>query len=733
MDFVKLKNIYGIKELRNASYIKGNTLIYAPNGVMKTSFADFLDAVRVNNPIVDVFGEYESSAEYEVVQSGKVYTEKSNDGSLQVLVFSSKIAKDNVFSDPALADIAMSAVLRKAYDEQISRLKELRKQLDSIVCLDVKGSKKLVSGSWIDIAQIFDANDETTFLKSIIDYESIDVKLFSGAAYSKVCDQKIVDIFKDQEFEKKIEMYKEIVDRKMEDEVFNNGFTFFELEDINASISKTHFFDAAHSLKISDIEITSSEYLNAFVEMKRKEVFTSREVEKAFNEVKASLNKNAATRNFADFLSSNREILKYSSDYNEARKTFCRTKVSSEIGTLEKLYIDFKDCIGKLNSLIEKSRTEESTWKKSKDLFNSRFSLNRIDLDIITIMENDLPIPRIVLVDKGSRKQINSSMKSRLSSGEYRALLILNLLFEIEAKRNLWPDGFTLVLDDIADSFDYKNKYAICRYIEELFRDKIIQVIVMTHNYDFYRCCSFFLSKITHKSLVASRLRKGVIEIKNAGHTDLLNLAFAKSWKGMLESEEGTDCSQTITLLAYLPVLRNLIELKKDGSKSEDYKLISYYLHYSEESYNQPFMKLKPLITKYDLIINEAYYNMTFKQILEKAYQVGSPKKIDSFDIRSKTALASILRIIYEKFIFEKSGKKPSDYKDSDNSACLKLYDKLLSESMLSEKDKDYCEFARIVANPYIHVNAFMYEQLIDNSADKIIECLKYFVTNTNF
>ena len=41
MEILKVKNAFGIKELRNASYIKGNTLLYAPNGVMKTSFADF--------------------------------------------------------------------------------------------------------------------------------------------------------------------------------------------------------------------------------------------------------------------------------------------------------------------------------------------------------------------------------------------------------------------------------------------------------------------------------------------------------------------------------------------------------------------------------------------------------------------------------------------------------------------------------------------------------------------
>ena len=39
----KFNNVYGIKELKNTNLIDGNTLIYAPNGVMKTSFSDICE------------------------------------------------------------------------------------------------------------------------------------------------------------------------------------------------------------------------------------------------------------------------------------------------------------------------------------------------------------------------------------------------------------------------------------------------------------------------------------------------------------------------------------------------------------------------------------------------------------------------------------------------------------------------------------------------------------------
>ena len=43
------------------------------------------------------------------------------------------------------------------------------------------------------------------------------------------------------------------------------------------------------------------------------------------------------------------------------------------------------------------------------------------------------------------------------------------------------------MFDDIADSFDYKNKYAIVEYLKEISEHPYIDVLILTHNFDFYR------------------------------------------------------------------------------------------------------------------------------------------------------------------------------------------------------------------------------------------------------
>lgn len=46
------------------------------------------------------------------------------------------------------------------------------------------------------------------------------------------------------------------------------------------------------------------------------------------------------------------------------------------------------------------------------------------------------------------------------------------------------------IVDDIADSFDYKNKYAIIEYLKDIGDNEIFHQIILTHNFDFHRTVS---------------------------------------------------------------------------------------------------------------------------------------------------------------------------------------------------------------------------------------------------
>ncbi len=73
-----------------------------------------------------------------------------------------------------------------------------------------------------------------------------------------------------------------------------------------------------------------------------------------------------------------------------------------------------------------------------------------------------------------------------LSQGEKRALYILNILFEIEIRVKAEQE-ILIVIDDIADSFDYKNKYAIVEYLKDVASVAHFSLLLLTHNFDFHR------------------------------------------------------------------------------------------------------------------------------------------------------------------------------------------------------------------------------------------------------
>ena len=71
-----------------------------------------------------------------------------------------------------------------------------------------------------------------------------------------------------------------------------------------------------------------------------------------------------------------------------------------------------------------------------------------------------------------------TNLLQALSSGE-KALYILNIIFEVQARKEENQETLFIV-DDIADSFDYKNKYAIIQYLKEISEEPIFYQIILT-------------------------------------------------------------------------------------------------------------------------------------------------------------------------------------------------------------------------------------------------------------
>jgi hypothetical protein len=124
-----------------------------------------------------------------------------------------------------------------------------------------------------------------------------------------------------------------------------------------------------------------------------------------------------------------------------------------------------------------------------------------------------------VLVEK-------SNLLEALSQGEKKALYILNVIFELEARRTAREETLVIV-DDIADSFDYKNKYAIVQYFKDIYEVPFFKMILLTHNFDFFRTVQSRFVPYRNCLMVV----KNAAEIKLEGAVGIKNI-FAKGWKG---------------------------------------------------------------------------------------------------------------------------------------------------------------------------------------------------------
>lgn len=135
-----------------------------------------------------------------------------------------------------------------------------------------------------------------------------------------------------------------------------------------------------------------------------------------------------------------------------------------------------------------------------------------------------------------------------------------------------------VILDDISESFDYKNKHAIIEYISDIAEytssqgEKVFKVILLTHNFDFYRT-------------VASRITKrgnSYIAYTDGGKINFEKGQYTRNLFGYYKDEIAKGNKDNI-VVASIPFVRNLIEYTEGDSNPEYLKLTSL-LHYKPDT-----------------------------------------------------------------------------------------------------------------------------------------------------
>ena len=286
-----------------------------------------------------------------------------------------------------------------------------------------------------------------------------------------------------------------------------------------------------------------------------------------------------------------------------------------------------------------------------------------------------------------------------LSTGEKRALYLLNIIFEIEALKKENKDVL-VIIDDIADSFDYKNKYAIIEYLKDIKQSRIFKTIILTHNFDFYRTVA---GRLEATCLMTSRSDNG-IKLKPGKYVnDIFN-----RWKNSVDSNNRI-------LIASIPFIRNISQYIQ-GNKSENYKTLTGLLHIKDRTREIKVNELEGIYN--DIWETPRNFDQKERRVLDIVFEEADlilNDNSDEINLENKIVLSIAIRLKAEEYMINRIGDEEFIQSISGDQTKV-LVDKIKELYPEDIQIINKMDQIAIMTPENIHLNSFMYEPLLDIS-----------------
>jgi hypothetical protein len=262
------------------------------------------------------------------------------------------------------------------------------------------------------------------------------------------------------------------------------------------------------------------------------------------------------------------------------------------------------------------------------------------------------------------------------------------------------------VVDDIADSFDYQNKYAIIHYLKDISDDGLFKLIIMTHNFDFFHTIE---SRFVGYSncLMASKNEQGVSLIQATGIRNI----FANDWKGKFF----TDSRKKIASICFL---RNLIEMTT-GEIDPNYKLLTSMLHWKTDTDGITVAQLDAIYNTVCKTTGASANTSEFVWNLIEEEADACLAESAGLHLENKIVLAIAIRIDAEYFMVTEidDAKFLADIASNQTQVLIEKFKEKFPTEEASIKVLDR---VALMTPENIHVNSFMYEPIVDMSDEHL-------------
>ncbi|MDD4662923.1 MAG: hypothetical protein PHR48_03595 [Candidatus ainarchaeum sp.] len=705
---VELENCYGIKKLNyEFDFSNCNTyVIYAPNGAMKTSFAKvFLhfqegkenlirDEIFNNQPVIK-----------------NIQLDNFNIQSKEIFVIKSF---DNFYESKNMANLLINDSLKIKLSHIFNKRDSFFNSLEKKSGLKISKTLNEKNISELESVLLFDFNI-TSFLQNLNLFHFEDVQYYYDIKYSQIFDPTILKIVQLPEFQNNIRLF-----LNKSDEIYNN-FSFLEkgkfslgkLKNVSKKLKENNFFVRNNKIILDGIEnqISNVNDLDSkikIIEDKLKESKEFQSIEKHLSIAKGIILK--------DILEIYPELIEKLKIENIAE--FKKELWLSYFKQNEDMFNELKEDFNSF--LVEKEITsfDNTPWKKAYKIFKNRFKMP-FEMDIQNVKSSILgeSLPKVIFkfYNKKTNKWVEHSREKiegeLLSQGEKRALFLLNIIFDIEdrKKRN---QKTLFIIDDIADSFDYKNKYAIVEYLKAISDDPNNRQIILTHNFDFYRTISSRLNIIRDNRLhiLFSENKLDLIE----EHYQNQPFAF---WKNNLGNNKFT--------IALIPFVRNLIEYSYDKKINtigipDDFNFMTNLLHIKDKTKEITVKELKELFLGYLGKNNLNYQLSDTDKIYDLIFNIVN-KDISNNDcnLEDKIIFAIAIRLKAEEYMWSKVSDKTEILKHLTRTLFERYKNEFKNDSNYDLKIKTL-ESVNIMTPENIHLNSFMYEPILDMGIDEL-------------
>ena len=710
---VNLTNCYGINSLSHEfdfSQARAN-ILYAPNGIMKTSLSNTFSQLsngkepqeKLYNrvPIFDVRIDDERIKPEEILVIEPFNPSFDSKNISTLLVNSEKKER---------YDLLYKSIFdaKKALLIELNKLSKVKKDdIESTLCLDVNCNDIFEAVRWLQSSEL--ENSE-----------------YKELQYKQIFDDKVIALLSDQDVitcvEEYINLYNELVSNSS---LFKTGvFNPSKATTISSSLKKESFFEAEHKVILNgrDDIIDSHESFDEVFEAEKRDLLSDVRLQRINQKLLTGV---ASVKVFQNILEAHPEIAVELSNINNFKKVMWCTYYSDKKEQFDNLLSLFDANKQELESIENEAKLEETLWYQAVEIFKERFHvpfslgienhsnviLGTIAPNIVFEFTNDSG--EVVKFDRGQLSSLDV-----LSIGERRAMYLLYVIFEFKA-RQAKGQRTIFIVDDIADSFDYKNKYAIIEYLKEIEEEELFRMLVLTHNFDFYRT---FQSRVLtggskrSTSYIAQKELDQSISLLKGGDNYVSNPF--DIWR------RGFSNNPAI-IVSMIPFVRNLIEYK-EGNSSEDYMKLTSLLHIKSDTRDLHLSDLEVVVAS--SINNTAFSNeidktkLVIDHIYDTANELCGNPVIDQIRLENKVTLSIAIRLKAEEYLWSKI----TDQSPINGAQTGRLYDRYITEfSPFSTDDekqvKSTLSQVILMTPENIHINSFMYEPLMDLSVHHLV------------